>query len=74
MILREFMSKTGYHSFFLKSENDLKSVRDSNSVLNILTFRLSNIRELDNVKYAYTLQFWTNLVCPFNLVLIFAVR
>ena len=32
---------------------DLKIVRDSNSSLKLLTFQLSNVSELETIKYAY---------------------
>ena len=32
--------------------NDQKFVRDSNSSLKLLTFQLSNVRELESIKYA----------------------
>ena len=32
--------------------NDQKFVRDSNSSLKLLTFQLSNVKELETIKYA----------------------
>ena len=37
----------------LKCENDPKFVRDSNSSLKCLPFQLSNVRELESIKYAF---------------------
>ena len=34
------------------NNNDQKFVRDSNSSLKLLTFQLSNVRELETIKYA----------------------
>ena len=34
-------------------QNDPKFVRDSNSTLKFLTFQLSNVRELETIKYAF---------------------
>ena len=34
-------------------KNDQKFVRDSNSSLKLLTFPLSNVRELETIKYAF---------------------
>ena len=34
-------------------QNDPKFVKDSNSTLKFLTFQLSNVRELDTIKYAF---------------------
>ena len=36
-----------------KWKNDPKFVRDSNSSLKLLTFKLSNVRELETIKYAF---------------------
>ena len=36
-----------------KLKNDPKFVRDSNSCLKLLTFQLSNVRELETIKYAF---------------------
>ena len=36
-----------------KIKNDQIYVRDSNSGLKFLTFQLSNVRELETIKYAY---------------------
>ena len=37
-------------------KNDPKFVRDSNSTLKVLTFQLSNVRELETIKYAFATQ------------------
>ena len=42
-------------SFSLKTESDPKFVRDSNSSLVLLTFQLSDVRELEAIEYAFSL-------------------
>ena len=37
----------------LKCENDRKFVRDSNSSLKCLPFQLSNVREIETIKYVF---------------------
>ena len=41
---------TGKH---VKVKNDPKFVRGSNSALKLLTFQLSNVVELETIKYAF---------------------
>ena len=52
MILRELICK---YSWFWpwKVKNYIGIVGDSNSSLKLLTFQLSNVRELETIKYAF---------------------
>ena len=40
-------------------KNDPKFVRDSDSSVKLLTFQLSNVRELDTIKYAFVMYIFT---------------
>ena len=50
--MRELICKY-YWVWPKKVKNDPKFVRDFNSSLKLLTFQLSNVRELETIKYAF---------------------